>query len=785
MKRILLLLLALVSQFYVNGQIITGATGRFRTSLELAGYKVTSISNDSALAGNSALALTTQYAVRNYVANYVASRGLPSQTGNSGKYLTTNGTVASWGALTPTTPAGASMQVQYNNAGSFGALDSFTVFANPDRIGIGVPVPTARLDIQGSGSTSATNALRVRNSAGTNLLAIRNDGYVGIGTTTPASTLDIRGGNTVDGLNVHLTGQNPYLAQFYNDAYSSSTSIFQYFGYNSGNFAMGSPAAKSIALYTTTGSSSYTSPEISLVGDGNMKMLIGGGKLSVGSATNASAGVHLFYNTTASTPSMLLSGTGYSGGTSTTTKPTFLIEPTGTTSTGWGTSGTKLGVNAESGFTGLLMDLELNGVTQFSVASGGSLNIKGGISAPSGGITSGSDIVSGGYFGVTSRSWFRSATNGNWTLYNNATTDFGLLQFGGTTSSFPALKRNGAGLDVRLADDSGYGLFSTGKTTIYGSGATSATTSLLVQNSSASEILSTQDNGTINIGKNVSATTQNTAHIAAKGSDTNLGIAIVPKGTGAITVVVPDGTTTGGNSRGSYAIDFQVIRDVATEVASGSYSYTMGISNMASGSYGVCLGGYKNTSSGQYSITGGWSNVASGQNSTAIGESGRAYLQNQFANGLYRFTSAGDGQTSNVRVGRLITGTSTSELFTNTSNNTGRLNLPTFLTNGFWNARIQVIAVRKTVGNGSGNVGDTYTAEYSVGIKKIGSTTSLVGSVNTLWTNADAGINTASFTISADDTNDSLKIEYTPSANAGSTTVTQVVATVYLTETSF
>jgi hypothetical protein len=32
----------------------------------------------------------------------------------------------------------------------------------------------------------------------------------------------------------------------------------------------------------------------------------------------------------------------------------------------------------------------------------------------------------------------------------------GLLQFGGSTSAFPALKRNAAGIDVRLADDSGY-----------------------------------------------------------------------------------------------------------------------------------------------------------------------------------------------------------------------------------------------------------------------------------------------------------------------------------------
>jgi len=359
-----------------------------------------------------------------------------------------------------TSPGGSSMQVQYNNAGSFGALDSFTVSANPDRVGIGVPTPTSRLDIQGSGSTSATNALRVRNSSGTNLLTVRNDSRIGIGQSAPTSTLDIQGANTIDGLRVHLTGQNPYLAQFYNDSYSSSTAVFQYFAFNSGAFCMGSPSNNTVRLYTTGSGSSYTSPEIELQGNGNLKLMSNGGKIGI-NLTTPLAGIHNAINTTASTPSMLLSGTGFSGGTGTTTKPTLLIEPTGTTSTGWNTSGTKLGVNAESGFTGLLMDLELNGVTQFSVSNGGSLNIKGGISAPTGAITSGSDIVSGGYFGVTSKSWIRSATNGNWTLYNNATTDFGLLQFGGTTSSYPALKRNSTGLDVRLADDSGYAAIQT------------------------------------------------------------------------------------------------------------------------------------------------------------------------------------------------------------------------------------------------------------------------------------------------------------------------------------
>lgn len=54
------------------------------------------------------------------------------------------------------------------------------------------------------------------------------------------------------------------------------------------------------------------------------------------------------------------------------------------------------------------------------------------------------------------RSSFLSPSDGVITLANNAVTDFNRLQFGGTTSSFPALKRSGANLQARLADDSGF-----------------------------------------------------------------------------------------------------------------------------------------------------------------------------------------------------------------------------------------------------------------------------------------------------------------------------------------
>jgi hypothetical protein len=77
------------------------------------------------------------------------------------------------------------------------------------------------------------------------------------------------------------------------------------------------------------------------------------------------------YNATASSPAKTFTGTWFTGGTGTTTKPQVLIEPTGTTSTAWSTSGTGLGVNAASGFTGNLLDLQVNGTSTCRVTSAG------------------------------------------------------------------------------------------------------------------------------------------------------------------------------------------------------------------------------------------------------------------------------------------------------------------------------------------------------------------------------------------------------------------------------
>jgi hypothetical protein len=89
------------------------------------------------------------------------------------------------------------------------------------------------------------------------------------------------------------------------------------------------------------------------------------------------------YNATASSPAKAFTGTWFTGGTSTTTKPQVLIEPTGATSTAWSTSGTGLGVNAASGFAGNLLDLQVNGSRIFRLAYDGVCNILGATTLPS------------------------------------------------------------------------------------------------------------------------------------------------------------------------------------------------------------------------------------------------------------------------------------------------------------------------------------------------------------------------------------------------------------------
>lgn len=64
-------------------------------------------------------------------------------------------------------------------------------FFNGGDVAIGRTSADATLHVQGEGATSATNALLVENSSGTNLVVVRDDGSIGIGVDTPTSRLQL------------------------------------------------------------------------------------------------------------------------------------------------------------------------------------------------------------------------------------------------------------------------------------------------------------------------------------------------------------------------------------------------------------------------------------------------------------------------------------------------------------------------------------------------------------------------------------------------------------------
>lgn len=65
-----------------------------------------------------------------------------------------------------------------------------------------------------------------------------------------------------------------------------------------------------------------------------------------------------------------------------------------------------------------------------------------------------SNVNGGGYYLGSSRGSFTATADGVFLFTDNASTAFTRLMLGGTTSSYPAIKRNSAALNFRLADDS-------------------------------------------------------------------------------------------------------------------------------------------------------------------------------------------------------------------------------------------------------------------------------------------------------------------------------------------
>ena len=186
----------------------------------------------------------------------------------------------------------------------------------------------------------------------------------------------------------------------------------------------------------------------------------------------------------------------------------------------WASNVLRIGTEKAGTGSARALEFQTDGTTRLTIGA-------------SGGVTSSNFLVAGAasYLGITSQFYIDAVSSGVITFRNWAGTDFNRLQFGGTTSSFPALKRSSTALQVRLADDSADAPLSAGAYQLGSSGITTDATT--------TRTLSAADNGKVIYFTSDSAITVNTA----TGLGAGFSCTVIQGGLGQITVTAASGTS--------------------------------------------------------------------------------------------------------------------------------------------------------------------------------------------------------------------------------------------------
>ena len=261
---------------------------------------------------------------------------------------------------------------------------------------------------------------------------------------------------------------------------------------------------------------------------------------------------------------------------------------------------------------------------------------------------------------------------------------------------------------------------------------------------------------------------------------------------------IADSTAVGGNARGTGAVDLQMTRLTAAQVASGQYSICIGYRNTAS-AYGTIAIGDGNTSTAQQcgvaigyesSATGVYSSVAIGYRITCRGEEGCVALgQNtqsspsqtygcygsfavgsfsiadkswtvatgsyskadrvgQIAHAAGYFAASGDAQSARFVLRKKTTDATPTTLMLDGS--TTRLTIPS--------GKIMFCDILISGIKSDGSASACY--KRKVAIKNVAGTTALVGTVEAIGTDIEDNVLT-DVAITADNTNDALDISVT------------------------
>ena len=115
----------------------------------------------------------------------------------------------------------------------------------------------------------------------------------------------------------------------------------------------------------------------------------------------------------------------------------------------------------------------------------------------------------------------------------------------------------------------------------------------------------------------------NVARWNLKEQGNDVSIAFAPTGTGGLLASVPDNTPLGGNVRGNYSIDLQLVRTEEDQVAAGTHSAIIsGSDNRVDGNFSIVLGGMENLidlMSSRSSILGGGENEINSSSNSILG----------------------------------------------------------------------------------------------------------------------------------------------------------------------
>jgi len=247
-----------------------------------------------------------------------------------------------------------------------------------------------------------------------------------------SSNLTIGGSTTASArLHVRGDGTNP-IARFESSA-GASTLQFS----NDGTFHQYGSNGGGVGLYISTPAGAQSVSGTSLVYYSNVSNSAGYGFRFYGNAGHTYTG---------GTGGMFTLGGSYnSGAGSANYRPLFVEYTINTTGAQTGTA-TGIFLNAtETALNGMghnLMDLQVGGVSRFRLDNTGAV------------VANFMNIVND--IRLVGNIRIASTGDGILNLFNNLSNNFNRLNLGGTTNAFPAIKRNGAAIDFRLADDSGF-----------------------------------------------------------------------------------------------------------------------------------------------------------------------------------------------------------------------------------------------------------------------------------------------------------------------------------------